>query len=167
MKQKILCLCWLLFIAATASSQKASIHVRLLDSTAADYSSRIFEVEIKNDSFPGYWVQDIAFIRRNLETPTSALLYVVLQKKGERFSYSKEKRHQGDAFSLDSYFMNCCNCIYLKKGESIKINLPLLDRYILEKGDYSMSVMVAPPMNSCDRCEQFGEIHTKYYFKVP
>jgi hypothetical protein len=157
-----------LLMMGAIHAQKASIHVRLVDSSTAMPSGYLFEVEIKNDSFPSYWLQDTAFIRAYYGSHGVSHLYTILLRKvnGEYKSYDKWKRRPGDAFTNDSCYDNCCNCIFLKTGESVKMNLPLLAPYNMEKGDYEIEVVISAPEKSCNYCEQLYEIHTDVYFRV-
>jgi hypothetical protein len=149
-------------------AQKASIHARLVDSSAATPSGYLFEVEIKNDSFPSYWLQDTAFIRAHYGSLGVSHLYTILVRKVNREykSYDKWKRHPGDVFFNDSCFDNCCNCIFLRAGESVKMNLPLLAPYNMEKGEYKMEVVISAPEKSCNYCEQLDEFSTYVYFRI-
>lgn len=163
--------CIILVIISPISAQKASMHVKLLDSSFASHSDFIFEIEVKNDSFPTYWIQDTALLRARFGYPPSDLLYVILEKKvgGKYRSYERLKQHLGDNFLMDSCVRYCCNCIYIGKGQTIRLRMPLLSNYILEKGQYKMEVTLGPPLESCNNCDQIklGEIFTDFYFKIP
>jgi hypothetical protein len=168
MKGKPILIFIILLSVGTARAQKASIHARLVDSSAATPSGYLYEVEIKNDSFPRYWVQDTAFIKAHYGYNGWAHFYIILSKKvnGTYISYEKFKRHPGDVFSPDSCFDHCCSCIFLQPGESVKMILPLLAPYNIEKGDYQMEVTIAAPPSECNSCEQIGEIYTDLYFRI-
>jgi hypothetical protein len=171
MKSGIVWLCFVLIAFSPAYAQKASLHVRLLDSSFTSWSDYIFQVEIKNDSFPTYLIQDTARLRAQANYTGTGLMYVILEKKaegGEYKSYKKVKRHVGD-FNFDTCMYHCCNCLPLTKGQSIKLNLQLLQNFILEPGEYMIETILGPPLELCDDCEEqhLGEIYTDYYFKVP
>src|SRR5580658_4673012 len=134
MKRVIVSLSTILIIISPSYAQKASLHVKLLDSSFASHSDFVFEVEIRNDSFLTYWIQDTAILRARLDYPPSDLLHAILEKKvdGKYKSYERLKRHPGDNFSMDSCVRFCCKCIFLSKGQALKLSLPLLSNYILE-----------------------------------
>jgi hypothetical protein len=169
MKKEILSLWCILILVIPIRAQKASLNVKLVDSSFASYSDFIFQVEVRNDSFPSYFIQDTVLLRKLLPYH-EGLLYVLLAKNvgGQYKPYEKVKRHSGDPIPGDSCRVYCCNCIFLSKGQTIKLRLPLLSNFNLENGEYELYVMLDPPMESCDDCDeiQFGEIYTQYYFRV-
>lgn len=170
MKLGIVWLWFILIAFGPAHAQKASLHVRLVDSSFTTWSDYVFQVEIRNDSFPSYLIQDTAKLRAQVNYTGTGLMYVVLEKKvaGTYKSFEKVKHRVGD-FNSDTCMYHCCNCLCLRKGELIKLNLPLLENYILEPGEYKMETTLGPPLELCHDCEEIhlGEIYTDYYFKVP
>jgi hypothetical protein len=150
-----------------AKAQKASLHVRLIDSSATSPSDYVFELEVKNDSFPKYWVEDTATMKRDVMGNPLGLFYIVVTKYGKEGTYERRKVHEGDNIpSLDSCLKNCCNCEILEKKQAFKINLKLVENYIFEKGHYTIYVNMHPPMEVCNLCEQQEEIYSGYDFWV-
>jgi hypothetical protein len=159
------------FILATsihcANAQKASLHVRLLDSSAASPSDYIFELEIRNDSFPKYWVEDTATMRRDVLGHPLGLFNVIVTKYGKEGTYDSVKVHRGDAVPIiDSCLQNCCNCEILERKQAFRIKLPLVKNYLFAKGHYVIYVTLHPPVGVCDGCEQQEEINTDFHLWV-
>jgi hypothetical protein len=157
-----------LITSNVANAQKATIYVKLLDSSSSNAAEYIFNVEVKNVSFDKYWVQDTAFLRSLLEHPTDNLIYPYLEKRvGSRFKIYEHYKYRAGVGIRAKCLDSCCNCIFLKKSESLKINLPILKCYNMEKGEYRLQVTIGPPLFSCDACKQLGQIYSKYiYFRV-
>ena len=149
-------------------SQKAAIYVKLIDKSSSNASDYIFNVEVKNISFDKYWVQDTSFLRNLLEHPTKNLIYPYLEKKiGNEFKIYEHYKYRPGVGVRAKCLDSCCNCIFLNKGESLKIDLSILECYIVEKGQYRLRVTLDIPFLSCIECKQLEEIHSKYiYFKV-
>ena len=62
------------------NAQKASLHIRLVDSSAKSPSDYIFELEIRNDSFPKYWVEDTVTMRKDVLGYPLGLFYIIVSK---------------------------------------------------------------------------------------
>jgi len=146
-------------------SQKAKIFLGVKDSLTSSPSDVIFQMEIKNVSFDKYWVQDTSFLRSNIEVPNQNLIHPYIEKSenGRYKSYSAEKYGSNSA-EREKYLDTCYNCIYLNKGESLKMNLPILSCCRLEKGMYRISVSLSPPLYSCNLCSQLTEITSNYVY---
>ena len=155
------------FTPYTTYSQKAEMYVKLIDSSSSA-SEYIFNIEVKNISFDTYWVQDTSFLKNLLEHPAKNLIYPYLQKKAaNEFKIYERYKYRPGVGTLAKCLDSCCNCIFLKRGESLKIDLPILECYIMEKGQYRMQVVIGPPFFSCLGCKQLEEICSKYvYFTV-
>ena len=54
----------------------------------------------------------------------------------------------------------------LEKKRSVKIKLPLLTNYNLEKGHYNIEVALHPPAGVCHLCDQMKEIYADFDFWV-
>jgi hypothetical protein len=149
----------------SADAQKASIHIRLVDSSSASASDYIFELEVRNNRFDKYWVEDTAQMRTDVMGYPLGLFNIRVSKYGNDGlrMYENLKKHQGDRLSLvDSCETLCCNCVVLEKKQSVKIKLPLLTNYNLEKGHYIIEVAVHPPAEVCHLCDQMREIYTEH-----
>ena len=126
-----------------ATAQKANVLLRLIDSSSASPSDYIFELEVRNNRFEKYWVEDTARTRTDVMGYPLGLFNIRVSKYGKDGlrMYENLKKHQGDRLSLvDSCETLCCNCVVLEKKRSVKIKLPLLTNYNLEKGHYNIEV---------------------------
>src|ERR1700748_1635639 len=158
----------ILFFFSNGYSQKATITAKLLDSSFHDASKFNFQIEIKNIGFDKYWIQDTSFLKTHLEYPFENLIYPYMEKEinGVYKIYEKHKHRPGYGLR-DECLDSCCNCIFLQKGEGLKMNLPTLKCYNMETGQYRMQIMIAPPLMSCHACEQGQEIYSEFlYFTV-
>lgn len=167
---KAISVCLLLsFFSLNSYCQKASIHIKLIDKTPSNPSDFVFEIEINNNRFENYWVQDTAFLKEELVNPSYNLIYPFIWKKdqgGIYKLYDNLKRMPGVGTS-SKWQDSCYNCIYLKKGESLKINLKVLQCCTIEKGQYRLQVAIRPPLFSCNGCDQLQELSSDYiYFDV-
>ena len=74
------------------------------------------------------------------------LFYSILEKcdRGKYQEYRQLKR-RGDTFMVDSTEWDCHPCIFLNRGESVKMRMPLLSNAILEKGNYMLEVFLHSP----------------------
>jgi hypothetical protein len=149
--------------------QKTTIRIQLLDKSTSDASEFVFEIAIKNKGFEKYWVQDTTFLKEELLNPSEDLVYPFLWKKNNESIYKlygNYKRRPG--VGPPSKWMDSCkNCIFLKRGESLKVRLKMLECYLIDRGQYKLQVAIRPPLFSCNDCPQLAELSSNFiYFKV-
>lgn len=157
-----------ILISSAGHSQRAGIYVKLIDSSSSNASDFVFNIRVQNISFDKYWMQDTSFLKGLLEHPTENLIHPYLKKKaGGVFKAYEHFKYRPGAGERAKCLDSCCNCIFLNKGESLQMNLPILKGYEMEKGEYRLQVTIGPPLFSCHACKQLGEIDSKYvYFTV-
>jgi hypothetical protein len=149
-------------------AQPAHLKIRLIDSSGASPSDYIFEIEVKNDSFPMYWVQDTSILKHVITNSGPASIVILVYKivDGKLQPYPGDERERGDAFIPDSSKLFCSPCIFLNRGESLKLRWPLLKKFKMEKGEYTIGVNLYAPEESCDRCKQLMELSGRIILRV-
>ena len=154
-----------LFLLNCAFSQEAAIYLKLKDTSAKDASQYVFNLRIKNISYKLFWVQDTTLIKDLVEHPSSSMLFPIMQKKkdGKYKSYERFKYRPGVSASA-SILDSCSNCVFLKMGESLSIDIPVLKCYNMEKRMYRLIMTLYTPLHSCDVCTIIPEIESKYFY---
>jgi hypothetical protein len=158
-----------LLFSTEISAQKAYIVISKNDTSPANISQWDFGVIIKNNKLKKYRVQDTAIIKKRIDYPYSNLITPYLEiRSGKRYVQYEDKLPQGVSLpTTDSCFFSCCNCIDLKKGEFLKINLKLLQPFELAPGKYRMHVALTSPAYDCKECKLKEQIFSNYlYFEV-
>ena len=150
-------------------AQKSSLFVIINDSSNADASKWVFTIKISNNKLKKYQAQDTAYIREYLEVPiyNSVTPYLFKHEDGKYKQYRSTNQSGDIVAQVDSCLPKCCNCIVLKKGEFLQINLDLLKPFKFEKGKYRLQISIIPPFVDCTDCKFLHEIHSNFiYFEV-
>jgi|GEM_PF-1272169 len=156
----------LILLGSYTYSQKAAIRIALphsLDNNPTKYN---FLITINNNGFDKYWLQDTTIIRNWIGDAGKNFIYPFVQKRVGKKYKTYDVIGPSPFPALDSCEYKCCNCILIKKGDSLNINLQLLSGYKFEKGEYRLQVAASIPILSCQNCEQLPELFSNYiYFK--
>ena len=168
MRKVFVCLVLLFTVTLDVYSQKLQVLVKLQDTTNFNPQDYLFTVQIKNRKFAKYKIQDTSYIKNRFNEPTYNFVWPYLEKKGNKgYSAVGEARPEpGLTLPLDTCEMKCCNCITLRKRESLNFSLKILHGLKLEKGEYRVYVHTLSPI-MCEDCEGVREFASNYvYFKV-
>jgi hypothetical protein len=171
MKNKIISLALTLSLICmflTSYSQKTSVALALIDTSYSNTSNFVFRVKITNDSFDTYWVQDTTILQARVAFPSQNLIHIFISKKVNGFyEHFENWKHSEGLFTRAECGDTCFDCIILSKGQSIQVNLKILQCCNIEKGRYRMEIGIVPPLLICNNCEQLGEITSNYvYFTI-
>ena len=157
-------------IASTNSFCQTKVQVSIAFSSRniKDVDQSHFKVEVINNGFDRYWVQDTSYLAAHVESPLSSFIHPIVWRKidGKYKVYMnlKYRLHALPSKCADS----CCNCIIVPKGDSLKFTLDLLKccrRF--EKGEYKMQAYLRAPTDMCNACEQIIELESNFlYFTV-
>ena len=106
-----------------------------------------FTIQVKNKKFTEYYVQD-TLITQGIVGTGACTIWSYIEKKDKKGKYlfGEFKYGSGPLLMPDPCLHECCNCLLLKKGDSIQFNLNLLKSYNrIDKGEYRVYVLLHPP----------------------
>jgi hypothetical protein len=117
-----------LAFSSKSYGQKAGVSLELLDNSSSNSSDFIFRIHIANDSFFALWVQDSTILQGRIPFRGQSLVHIFIDKKinGTYEAYD-EGKHRPAIFMEDRWGDSCCNCIILKKGDSVSVDLKILE----------------------------------------
>jgi hypothetical protein len=144
MLKSIICVLPVLMIQL-AYSQKVDVKIWADRQYSEEAKNIGFTIQVKNKKFTEYYVQDTLYDQRNTLTPAFIFPYLEKKEKGKYLPWQFGERGGGASLYPDPCSSECCNCLLLKKGDSVQFNLNVLAGYKLDKGEYRMFVVLHPP----------------------
>ena len=147
--------------------QQVDIKIKADRQYSNEASDIIFNVQVKNNSFNKYYIQDTSYIQKATDIPAANYVWPYIEKK-QKGKYTPGDFYRSNAsLAPDSCGFYCCNCLLLRKGESIQFNVDFLSPYKLEKGEYRVFVTLHAPSSPATESGVYTEFKSNYvYFTI-
>lgn len=165
---KIITIGCLLLSCYAGHTQKPRLELKLIDTAASSYKEFIFEVVVTNGSRRNFVIQDTSFLQERMFDPIYNLLTPEFYKKRyDEYAFFDAVPRSGVRIpEIDSCLEFCCNCITVKKNESLKFKVKLLVGCEMEKGQYKVLLNLIQPMAAVKNRRKVPLVSNEVFFQV-